>query len=278
MRLQGRPGPRLALYGAALLFVLYVALPLHWLLVSSFEQGTALFEPSLLPTAPSLENYRAVFLAQPFGRNIANSVLVAFGTVALALTLSVPAAFAFARVRFRGRSLLLYTVLAATMFPQVSVLAGMFELVRLLGLYNALPGLSLSYLLFTLPFTTWVLSAFLREVPLEIEQAAYVDGAGPWRTMWQVLLPQVMPAALTAGLLAFIAAWNEFLFALTLTLTDAARTAPVAIALISGASQHELPWGQIMAASVVVTVPVLLLVVFFQRRLLAGLAAGGVKG
>jgi trehalose/maltose transport system permease protein len=164
------------------------------------------------------------------------------------------------------------------MFPQIAVLAGLFELIRALGLYNNLAGLSLGYLIFTLPFTVWVLTAFMRELPAELEEAAIMDGATPWLIVTRVFLPLMGPALVTTGLLAFIAAWNEFLFALTLTLTSEQRTVPVAIALISGASRYELPWGNIMAASVVVTVPLVLLVLVFQRRIVAGLTAGALKG
>jgi trehalose/maltose transport system permease protein len=181
-------------------------------------------------------------------------------------------------VTFRGRALLLVTVLGVSMFPQVAVLSGLFELVRWLGLYNALPALTFSYLIFTLPFTVWVLTTFVRALPVELEEAAMIDGASSWTVLTRVFLPLLAPAMVTTGLLAFIAAWNEFLFALTFTLTDDRRTVPVAIALISGASAFEVPWGRIMAASVTVTVPLIVLVLVFQRRIVAGLTAGAVKG
>jgi trehalose/maltose transport system permease protein len=154
----------------------------------------------------------------------------------------------------------------------------MFELIRWLGLYSTLPGLVLANLMLTLPFTVWVLTTFMRELPREIEEAALVDGATPWITVRRVFLPLMAPAAVTTGLLAFIAAWNEFLFALTFTLTNEQRTVPVAIALMSGSSAYELPWGAIMAASVIVTLPVVGLVLVFQRKIVAGLTAGAVKG
>ena len=164
------------------------------------------------------------------------------------------------------------------MFPQVAVLSGMFELIRALGLYNHLLSLTLSYLIFTLPFTVWVLTTFMRDLPKELEEAALIDGASPLVLITRVYLPLLAPAMVTTGLLAFIAAWNEFLFALTFTLGTEQRTIPVAIGLISGASQHELPWGRILAASVTVSVPVVLLVLVFQRRIVSGLTAGAVKG
>jgi trehalose/maltose transport system permease protein len=252
--------------------------PFYYAVVTSFRSGTDLFAVAYLPTSLDFSNYAAVFERQPFGRNILNSTLVAASVVALSLFLGVTAAYAFARVAFRGRTLLLLTILAVSMFPQVAVLSGMFELIRSLGLYNTLPGLILANLMLTLPFTVWVLTTFMRELPREIEEAALVDGATPWTTVRRVFLPLMAPAAVTTGLLAFIVAWNEFLFALTFTLTNEQRTVPVAIALMSGSSAYELPWGAIMAASVVVTVPVVLLVLVFQRKIVAGLTAGAVKG
>jgi trehalose/maltose transport system permease protein len=170
------------------------------------------------------------------------------------------------------------TILAVSMFPQVAVLSGMFELIRSLGLYNTLPGLILANLMLTLPFTIWVLTTFMRELPKEIEEAAYVDGATPWIVVRRVFLPLMAPAAVTTGLLAFIVSWNEFLFALTFTLTNERRTVPPAIALMTGSTAYELPWGTIMAASVIVTVPIIILVLVFQRKIVAGLTAGAVKG
>ena len=227
---------------------------------------------------PDLSNYAAVFARQPFGRNILNSVAVAFAVVALSLALGVTAAYALGRLRFRGRGVLLVTILSVSMFPQVAVLSGMFELIRGLGLYNSLPALVFANMMLTLPFTVWVLTTFMRELPRELEEAALVDGASHRQMVWHVFLPLLRPAMAATGLLAFIVAWNEFLFALTFTISDRMRTVPVAIALMTGASEHELPWGRIMAASVIVTVPLILLVLVFQRRIVSGLTAGAIKG
>jgi trehalose/maltose transport system permease protein len=260
------------------LIVAYTVFPFLWAIASSLKSGSALFDPSPLPVRPALDNYAAVFREQPFGRNILNSVFVAGSVVALSLLLGVTAAYALGRVAFRGRRSLMFAILAVSMFPQVAVLSGLFELIRAFGLYDNLLALTFSYMIFTLPFTVWVLTTFMREMPVELEEAAMIDGATPWIVLTRVFLPIMGPALATTGLLAFIAAWNEFLFALTFTLTDRARTVPVAIALISGASSFELPWGRIMAASVIVTVPLILLVLVFQRRIVAGLTAGAVKG
>lgn len=269
---------RLAFYLLVAGILFYTLFPFYWAVVSSLKSGTALFETNLLPLAPSLENYVAVFRNQPFARTILNSLVVATAATLLSLALAASAAYALSRIRFRGRRAVLLSILSVSMFPQIAVLSGMFELVRALGLYNALAGLVLSYLILTLPFTTWVLTAFMRELPVELEEAAIVDGAPPWRILVGIFLPLMAPALVATGLLSFILAWNEFLFALTFTLTPEQRTVPVAIALISGASAYELPWGQIMAASVTVTLPLILLVLLLQRRIVSGLTAGAVKG
>lgn len=258
--------------------VLYSVFPFYWAIVSSLKEGSALFTVEFWPEKVTFDNYINVFAEQPFGFNILNSVIVSVSAVVLCLFLSVTAAFALGRVQFKGRGLLLLVILSVSMFPQVAVLSGMFELISWLGLYNSRTGLVLTYMLFTLPFTVWILTTFMRELPKELEEAAIVDGASPWVIITKVFLPLLGPVFATTGLLAFIAAWNEFLFALTFTLTNEMRTVPVAISLMSGNSQHELPWGSLMAASVIVTVPLIILVLIFQKRIVSGLTAGAVKG
>lgn len=258
--------------------VLFAVFPFYYAILTAFETGSALFEVNYLPESFSFANYLSVFEGQPFGRNIFNSIFVSVLVVALSLLMGVTASYALARVKFAGRGLLLVTILSVSMFPQVAVLSGMFELIRAVGLYNSMFGLAISYMMLTLPFTVWILTAFMRELPRELEEAAVMDGASPWTVITRVFLPVMWPAMVTTGLLAFIMAWNEFLFALTFTLTNEQRTVPVAIALISGASQFEMPWGNIMAASVIVTVPLIILVLIFQRRIVSGLTAGAVKG
>jgi trehalose/maltose transport system permease protein len=258
--------------------VLVSVFPFYYAILTSFKSGTALFEINYLPHHFNLDNYISVLTTGVFVRNLGNSILVASSVVALALFLAVTAAFALARVNFRGRGLLLMTILAVSMFPQIAVLAGLFELVRAFGLFNTPFALIFSYTIFTLPFTVWVLTTFMRDLPMEIEEAAIVDGASPWVIITKVFMPLMWPALVTTGLLAFIAAWNEFLFALTFSSSNETRTVPVAIAMLSGASQYEIPWGRIMAASVIVTVPLVVLVLVFQRKIVQGLTAGGVKG
>ncbi len=269
---------RVGFYALIAAIIFYAVFPFYWAIVSSLKSGSAIFEVEFLPANPSLQNYTTLFAEQPFARNILNSLIVATVATAISLFLAVTAAYALGRVRFRGRAAMLFAILSVSMFPQIAVLSGMFELVRALGLYNTLTGLILSYLILTLPFTAWVLTAFMRELPRELEEAAIIDGASPWRILTRVFLPVMGPALAATGLLAFIVAWNEFLFALTFTLSNEQRTVPVAIALITGASAYELPWGRIMAASVIVTVPLILLVLVLQRRIVSGLTAGAVKG
>lgn len=267
------------LFYALVVFIVVVSVfPFYYAILTSLKSGTDLFRVTYWPTSFSLDNFRQVFTQGEFPRNLLNSVFVASVTVILALFLAITASFALSRVRFRGRSLLLMTILAVSMFPQIAVLAGLFEVIRFLGIYNTPWALIFAYTIFTLPFTVWVLTTFMRDLPVEIEEAAIVDGATPWVIITQVFMPLMWPALVTTGLLAFIAAWNEFLFALTFTVSNQTRTVPVAIALLSGGSQYEIPWGIIMAASVIVTVPLVALVLIFQRKIVSGLTAGGVKG
>jgi len=265
-------------YALVAVIVVIAVFPFYYAILTSFKSGTAIFRVNYLPVDFSLDNYLSVLTGRSFVRSVVNSVFIAGATVVLALFLAITASYALARVRFRGRGLLLMTILAVSMFPQIAVLAGLFELVRFMGIYNTPWAMVLSYTIFTLPFTVWVLTTFMRDLPVEIEEAAIVDGASPWIIISKVFMPLLWPALVTTGLLAFIGAWNEFLFALTFTVSEDQRTVPVAIALLSGASEQEIPWGTIMAASVIVTVPLVILVLVFQRKIVAGLTAGGVKG
>lgn len=258
--------------------VLLAVFPFYYAILTSLKTGTALFEVNYWPSSISFRNYTSVMNQGGFVQSLGNSILVALIVVAASLLLSITASFALARVKFRGRALLMLAILSVSMFPQIAVLAGLFELIRWIGIFNTPFALIFSYMIFTLPFTVWVLTTFMRDLPIEIEEAAIVDGASPWVIITQVFMPLMWPALVTTGLLAFITAWNEFLFALTFTSSNEQRTVPVAIALLSGGSQFEIPWGNIMAASVIVTVPVVVLVLIFQRRIISGLTAGGVKG
>lgn len=275
-RVLGKTG----LYILVVLICLFCLFPFYFAIVTSLKSGTELFSTTLWPQAPSMKNYVALFTVseQPFGRHILNSVGVSTMVVIASLFLGVTAAYALGRIEFRGRGLLLLTVLAVSMFPQVAVLSGMFELMQAIGFYNHWWGLALPYMVFTLPFTVWVLTTFVRDLPKELEEAAIMDGCTPWGVIVKVFLPLMWPALVTTGLLAFIAAWNEFMFALTFVLDNSDRTVPVSISLISGADKYEIPWGKIMAASVLVTLPLIVLVLMFQRKIVGGLTSGAVKG
>ena len=275
-RLLGKAG----LYALVALISLFCLFPFYFAIVTSLKSGTELFSTTLWPQSPSLKNYVSLFTVaeQPFGRHIFNSLGVSFMVVVVSLFLGVTAAYALGRITFKGKGLLLLTVLAVSMFPQVAVLSGMFELMQAIGFYNHWWGLTLPYMVFTLPFTVWVLTTFVRDLPKELEEAAIMDGCTPWGIITKVFLPVMWPALVTTGLLAFIAAWNEFMFALTFVLDNSDRTVPVSISLISGADKYEIPWGKIMAASVLVTLPLIVLVLAFQRKIVGGLTSGAVKG
>ncbi|GAB3459149.1 carbohydrate ABC transporter permease [Massilia terrae] len=273
--------PAAAFRALVALVVGFALFPFCYAVFTSLLTGNALYDLRDATTASfSVANYRALFESgQYFGQSILNSLMVAAAVVALSLLLGLPAAYALGRVPFRGRGLLLMAILSVSMFPQVAVLAGMYELMRWLGLYNRSLGLALPYMLFTLPFTVWVLTTFMRELPRELEEAAVMDGCGPWRILSSVFLPLLWPVLVSAGLLALVAAWNEFLFALTFVNQDAGRTVPVAISLIGGgATSRELPWGKLMAASVLVTLPLVAMVMVFQKKIVSGLTTGAVKG
>lgn len=262
--------------------VVFTVFPFVWAFVSSIKPDDELFTTPVRywPDRVTLDNYRLVLENGEFQTALVNSVIVAVSVTALSIAVGSLAAYALGRFRFRGRSVVLYTVLAMTIFPQIAVLGALFEMINFLKLYNQLPALILTYLIFTLPFTVWVLTGFLKAIPREIEEAAYVDGATPWQVFTKIMLPLSVPGMATTGILAFIAAWNEFLFALSFTQTPDKRTVTYAIQAFSTTTSglYEIPWGQTMAASVVVTVPLVVLTLVFQRRILAGLTAGAVKG
>jgi trehalose/maltose transport system permease protein len=263
-----------------ILIAFYTLFPFYWAVASSLTPSSLLFNTPLryFPSPPTFDSYVTVFNNPGFRRALLNSAFVAGTTVLLSLAIGSFGAYALGRLNFRGKSLVMYTILSMTMFPAIAILGSLFTMVRALGIYNTPYALILTYLTFSLPFTVWVLSNFFKSLPLELEQAAYVDGATTFQTFWLILLPLTAPGLVTTGLLAFISAWNEFLYALTFTLSDQSRTVPVAIALFSGEQEFEIPWADIMAAAVVVTVPLVILVLVFQQRLVEGLTAGAVKG
>jgi trehalose/maltose transport system permease protein len=259
--------------------IIYTVFPFFWALISSIKPNAELFATpvSYWPSAINLTFYQFVLDNGDFLLALRNSVVVSLSTVLLSLAFGSFCAYAMGRLKFRGRTPVLYLILSMTMFPQIAILGSLYQMISSAGLFDRLPALIIAYLTFTLPFTVWVLTNFFKALPGELEEAALVDGATPFQTFLQILLPLAAPGLVTTGLLAFIAAWNEYLYALTFTQTRA-RTVQPAIASFTGNTQFELPWGNILAASVLVTLPLVVLVLIFQRKILAGLTAGAVKG
>ena len=257
------------------LLVLFSMLPFVWALLASLMPETALFggEPA---SGLTMEHYQALFREREFWLPIRNSLVVAGTTTLFCLVVGASAAYALARLQFRGKRWILGFILAVAMFPQISILSPLFLVLRTLGLINSYPGLVLPYLTFAMPLTVWLLVGYFRQIPMGLEEAARVDGATRLQVYTRVVLPLAMPGLVTTGILTFIYCWNEFLFALSFTLGLERQTVPVAIALFRG--QYQIPWGQILAAAVVATLPVAVLVLAFQRRIVQGLTAGAVKG
>lgn len=263
-----------------IIILIYLLFPFYWALISALKTERELIQApaSYFPREVTLQNFRAVLSNERFLRGLVNSTIVAASVTLLSLLAGSFAGYALGKLRFRGKTPSLYVILAMTMFPQIAVLAGLFAVIRLLGM-PAILSMILSYLIFTLPFTVWVLQAFFKGLPTSLLQAAQVDGATTLQSFWLILLPLTMPALVTTGLLAFIKAWNEYLFALTFTAIERqARTVPVAIALFTGETAYQEPFGEIMAAAIIVTIPLIILVLIFQRRIVEGLTAGAVKG
>jgi trehalose/maltose transport system permease protein len=269
---------RVLFYLLVAAIIVFNLFPFVWALLSSFRPSSELFSTKLLPTQLTLAHFQAVFKDARFVAGLINSVIVAGCTVLIALGLGSLCAYALGRLPFRFKGPVLYLVLTMTMFPTISVLSGLFVMLKTLNLFNTRQGLIVTYLIFTMPFTIWVMTQYFRSLPKELEEAAYVDGASPLKVFWDILLPLTLPGLVSTGLLAFIAAWNEFLFALTFTVTDTMKTVPVVISQFSGSSSFEQPWGSIMAGSMVVTIPLVILVMIFQYRIVEGLTAGAVKG
>jgi trehalose/maltose transport system permease protein len=269
---------RVLFYLLVAAIIVFNLFPFVWALLSSFRPSSELFSTKLLPTQLTLAHYQAVFKDARFVAGLFNSIIVAGCTVLIALGLGSLCAYALGRLPFRFKGPVLYLVLTMTMFPTIAVLSGLFVMLKTLNLFNSRQGLIVTYLIFTMPFTIWVMTQYFRSLPKELEEAAYVDGASPLKVFWDILLPLTVPGLVSTGLLAFIAAWNEFLFALTFTVTDTMKTVPVVISQFSGSSSFEQPWGSIMAGSMVVTIPLVILVMIFQYRIVEGLTSGAVKG
>ncbi len=264
-----------------LLIVVYCLFPIAWIVSLSFKAPTDIANGQFLPTQPTWSNYGDIFtgnaadLFLPALRNSFGIVLIA---TAIASVLSMFAAYAIARLDFPGKTLILSTALGVAIFPVISIVTPLFNVWRQIGLYDTWPGLIIPYLSLTLPISIWTMSAFFREIPWEMEQAAQVDGATNWQAFRKVIVPLAAPGVFTTAIIAFFIAWNDFIYGISLTSTDAARPVPAALGLFSGASQFEDPTTVTAAAAVIVTIPVVVLVLLFQRRIVAGLTNGAVKG
>jgi multiple sugar transport system permease protein len=258
--------------------VIYALIPVLWIVSLSFKSSKTLADGNFIPREWSLENYQNIFSTSEFTRALLNSIGIAIIATAIAVVFGTMAAYAIARLDFPGKSLLVGVSLLIAMFPQVSLVSPLFEIERSLGLFDTWPGLILPYITFALPLAIYTLSAFFREIPWELEKAAKMDGATPGQAFRRVIAPLAAPGVFTTAILVFIFCWNDFLFAISLTSTEQSRTVPVALSFFTGSSQFEDPAGSIAAAAVVITIPIILFVLFFQRRIVAGLTSGAVKG
>lgn len=254
-----------------------IAFPIYWTVVSSLTPEARLFEaPPLFPSRVTLDHYRLLFAEREFWQPVRNSLVVSACTTALAVVAGTTCAYAVTRLRFRGKKVLLALGLAVSMFPQISLVPPLYLALRAAGLIDTYLGLILPYLTFALPVSIWLLVGYFRQLPLELEEAAFMDGASRLQTLREIVLPLAWPGVATAGILTFLYCWSEFIFALSFTLGPDRWTAPVAIALFRG--RYQVPWGQILAAAIVTTLPVVVVVVAFQKRIVEGLTAGAMKG
>jgi len=267
------------LWGIGILVVLFYALiPVLWIASLSIKPVDKLTDRKFFSGEISFDNYDSIFGDDTFTAALVNSIGIALIATLISIALAAMAAYALSRLDFAGKAVILSGALAVAMFPPISIVGSLFDMWRSIGLYDTWAGLIIPYMTFTLPLAIYTLSAFFREIPWELEQAAQVDGATPFQAFRKVIVPLAAPGVFTASILVFIFAWNDFIFANTLTSTDNARTVPAALAFFTGGSQFEQPIGAISAAAVVVTVPIIVMVLIFQRRIVAGLTAGAVKG
>ncbi len=278
MAVSSTPRQRVG-WGAANFVVIALALiPVLWMVSLSFKTPAAVLDPSFWPKSWTISNYRGILKSSQFIHPLLNSIGIGLISTLVAVVLASMAAYAIARLEFPGKNLLIGMALLIAMFPQIALVTPMFNIERSLGLFNTWPGLIIPYVAFGLPLGIYTLSAFFREIPWELEKAAKMDGATPFQAFTMVIAPLAAPGMVTTAILVFLFCWNEFLFAISFTSTLASRTAPASIAYFSGSSQFTVPTGPIAAAAVVITIPIIIFVVFFQRRIVAGLTSGAVKG
>lgn len=274
--MQKKAGPMFYLF--LVLFVFIVMFPFLWILLAALKPPSELFGErafSIMIQHPTLENFVRVFTERPFGTYLWNSTVVATFTTLYCITIASFASYAIAWLSFRGKALILGIVLAVSMFPQIATISPIFMFIQSMGLTNSHLGLIIPYTTFALPLAIWNLTIFFRKIPSDLGEAAKVDGASIWQTMTKVFFPLAMPGVFTTAILVFIAAWNEFLFALTLNTQEAMKTVPVGIVMFQG--MYTVPWGEISAASIIVTIPLVIMVLIFQRRIISGLTSGAVK-
>jgi multiple sugar transport system permease protein len=260
------------------LVIAYTLLPVLWILSLSLKPTSMVKDGKLIPSSVTLDNYRSIFAGDLFGSALINSIGIGLITTVIAVVVGAMAAYAVARLVFPGKRLLIGAVLLIAMFPQISLVTPLFNIERKVGLFDTWLGLIIPYITFALPLAIYTLSAFFRDIPWDLEKAAKMDGATPGQAFRKVIAPLAAPGVVTAAILVFIFAWNDLLLALSLTATESAITAPVAIANFSGSSQFEEPTGSIAAGAMVITVPIIVFVLIFQRRIVAGLTSGAVKG
>jgi multiple sugar transport system permease protein len=260
------------------LIVLLAFIPVLWIASLSFKDPATITDGSFWPKSWTTENYRGIFKTSEFTRALVNSIGIALIATFIAVVLASMAAYAVARLNFPGKSLLIGLSLLIAMFPAISLVTPLFNIERALGLFDTWPGLIIPYVAFGLPLGIYTLSAFFREIPWELEKAAKMDGATPFQAFTKVIAPLAAPGMFTTAILVFIFCWNDFLFAISLTSTTRARTVPAALGFFTGSSQFTAPTGSIAAAAVIITIPIILFVLFFQRRIVAGLTSGAVKG
>jgi len=260
------------------LVLIYALVPVLWILSLSLKPTSTVKDGKLIPSSLTFDNYRGIFRGNFFSSALINSVGIGVTTTVIAVVIGAMAAYAVARLEFPGKRLLIGVVLLISMFPAISLVTPLFNIERKIGLFDTWPGLIIPYITFALPLAIYTLSAFFREIPWDLEKAAKMDGATPAQAFRKVIAPLAAPGIVTTAILVFIFAWNDLLLALSLTATDAAITAPVAIANFTGSSQFEEPTGSIAAGAMVITVPIIVFVLVFQRRIVAGLTSGAVKG
>jgi multiple sugar transport system permease protein len=261
-----------------IVIVAYALIPVLWTLSLSFKTAETQTDKNFFPSEWTFQNYKDIFTTNEFIRALINSIGIAIIATVIAVVLGTMAAYAIARLDFPGKQVLVGVSLLIAMFPQVSLVSPLFEMERQLGLFDTWAGLILPYITFALPLAIYTLSAFFREIPWELEKAAKMDGATPAQAFRKVIAPLAAPGIVTAAILVFIFAWNDLLLAISLTATERSITVPAAISQFTGSSQFEEPTGSIAAAAVVITIPIIIFVLFFQRRIVAGLTSGAVKG